>query len=69
VFTLKQKIVIIKKVKIMSKSIKAKEDKDWSISLGFYPGILFGMRTYYGEEATQYVVYLPFVDLAIEIEN
>jgi len=53
----------------MSKSTKAKEDKDWSISLGFYPGVLFGMRTYYGEEATQHVVYLPFIDLAIEIEN
>jgi hypothetical protein len=69
VFTLKQKIVIIKKVKIMSKSIKAKEDKDWSISLGFYPGMLLGMRTYYGEESTQHVIYLPFIDLAIEIEN
>jgi len=53
----------------MSKSTKAKEDKDRSISLGFYPGVLFGMRTYYGEEATQHVVYLPFIDLAIEIEN
>jgi len=53
----------------MSKSIKAKEDKDWSISLGFYPGMLLGMRTYYGEESTQHVIYLPFIDLAIEIEN
>jgi hypothetical protein len=46
-----------------------KKGKDWSISLGFYPGILLGMRTYHGEEYSQHVVYLPFVDLAIEIEN
>jgi hypothetical protein len=53
----------------MLKSIKDKEDKDWSISIGIYPGILFGIRTYYGEEAKQHVIYLPFIDLAIEIEN
>lgn len=46
-----------------------KGGKDWSISLGLYPGILLGMRTYYGESHNQHVVYLPFVDLAIEIEN
>jgi hypothetical protein len=56
-------------VKIMLKSIKDKADKDWSISIGIYPGILFGIRTYYGEEAKQHVIYLPFIDLAIEIEN
>lgn len=53
----------------MSRNIKAKEDKDWSISLGFYPGVLFGMRTYYGEKTKQHVIYLPFIDLAIEIED
>tara|TARA_Y100000114_G_scaffold156525_1_gene183969 strand:+ start:748 stop:894 length:147 start_codon:yes stop_codon:yes gene_type:complete len=44
-----------------------KQKKEWSISVGFYPGILFGSRVY--EEKTQltYVLYLPFVDVALEI--
>jgi hypothetical protein len=45
-----------------------KENKpEWSISLGFYPGILFGTRAYEEAEQTTYVFYIPFVDLAIEI--
>lgn len=28
-----------------------KNKKNWTLSFGFYPGILFGMRTY--EEPTQ----------------
>ena len=52
----------------MSKNQKVKEDEPaWSISLGFYPGILFGMRTYAEEKQTAHVFYLPFIDLAIEI--
>ena len=43
--------------------------KGWSISLGLYPGILFGMRSYKEKEYTTHVLYLPFVDLAIEIDN
>ena len=43
--------------------------RDWSMALGFYPGILFGMRSYHGPTHSQHVFYLPFVDLAIEIEN
>ena len=39
----------------------------WAVSFGFYPGILFGMRTYDEEKQTTHVFYLPFVDLAIEI--
>ena len=54
----------------MSKNQKVKEDEPmWSISLGFYPGILFGVRTYHGPTHSQTVIYLPFVDLAIEWEN
>ena len=53
----------------MSKNTKDKEGRDWSMSLGFYPGILIGGRTYEGETHTQHVFYLPFVDIAIEIEN
>ena len=38
----------------------------WSLSFGFYPGILFGMRTYEEEKQTAYVFYLPFIDVAFE---
>jgi len=43
--------------------------KGWSISLGLYPGVLFGMRSYKEKEYTTHVIYIPFVDLAIEIDN
>ena len=65
----KQKLVIINKVKIMSKNTEGKAAKDWSISLGTYPGILFGIRTYDGPKHRQHVIYLPFVDVAIEFEK
>jgi len=53
----------------MSKNIEDKENSDWSISIGFYPGILIGMRTYYSEDYVQHVIYLPLIDIAIEIER
>ena len=54
----------------MSNNTKDKGGKrDWSMALGLYPGILFGMRTYHGPTHSQTVFYLPFVDIAIEIEN
>jgi len=54
----------------MSNNTKDKGGKrDWSMALGLYPGILFGMRSYHGPTHSQHVIYLPFVDLAIEIEN
>jgi hypothetical protein len=49
----------------MDKEIK----KNWTMSLGFYPGICLGMRTYEEPEQTSYVLYIPFVDLALEIYN
>ena len=42
-------------------------NKSWSLSLGFYPGILLGMRSYNEENQTAHVIYLPFVDIALEI--
>ena len=45
----------------------ANEIKDWSLSLGFYPGVLIGIRTYEELEQTTYVLYLPLVDIALEI--
>jgi hypothetical protein len=42
---------------------------NWSLSVGFYPGMLFGVRTYEEEISTTHVLYIPFVDLALEIYN
>ena len=45
------------------------EERNWELSIGFYPGILFGFRSYEEEEFTTHVLYLPFVDIALEIDN
>ena len=42
---------------------------EWDISIGFYPGILFGMRTYNNINGTSHVFYLPLIDLCIDIYN
>ena len=43
--------------------------KDWDISLGLYPGILIGLRTYKKQDITSHVFYLPLIDLCINIYN
>jgi len=43
--------------------------KDWELSVGLYPGILFGIRTYMEQDYKQHVLYLPFIDICLEIEN
>lgn len=44
-----------------------KETKNWTLSAGFYPGVVVGMRTYEEDDQTAYVLYLPFIDIALEI--
>ena len=44
-----------------------KEKWNWSLSIGFYPGLLFGARAYEEKERLTYVFYIPFVDIALEI--
>jgi hypothetical protein len=51
----------------MSKKAEDKADKVWSLSIGTYPGILLGMRTYHEDNQTTHVLYLPFIDLALEV--
>ena len=53
----------------MQKDIEDKEDKGWALQLGFYSGILIGMRTYEMVDATCHVFYLPFIDLALIIDK
>jgi hypothetical protein len=38
----------------------------WRISIGLYPGILIGIRSYEQEDVILHVLYLPFVDIAFE---
>ena len=45
------------------------EEKSWSLSIGIYPGILFGIRTYEEPTFKTHVLYLPFIDFALEIDN
>ena len=44
-----------------------KEKWNWSLSIGFYPGLLFGTRAYEEEQSVTYVFYIPFIDIALEI--
>ena len=44
-----------------------KEKWNWSLSIGFYPGILFGCRAYEEKDRLTYVFYLPFIDIALEL--
>ena len=53
----------------MSNNTEDKEGRNWEISVGFYQGILFGIRTYEAEEYNTHVLYLPFVDIALTIEK
>lgn len=39
----------------------------WEISIGMYPGILFGVRSYQSEGITDHVLYIPFVELCLTI--
>ena len=41
----------------------------WSIEVGLYPGLLFGMRSYHEKDFSTHVLYMPLIDLALEIDN
>ena len=47
----------------------SEQKKQWSLSIGTYPGILFGMRSYEEEGQTTHVFYLPLIDIALEVYN
>ena len=47
----------------------SEKNKGWALSIGFYPGVLIGARTYYAEDMTSHVFYLPFFDVALQIER
>ena len=41
-----------------------KKPRMWSIEVGFYPGILFGVRSYDMGAHKVHVLYVPFIDIA-----
>lgn len=42
----------------------------WEVSLGIYPGILVGMRSYrYEDDSVDHVFYLPFVELILSTKK
>lgn len=51
----------------MLKGTEDKEEVEWILEIGLYPGILFGLRTYPEKEFSQHVLYLPFIDICLTI--
>ena len=43
------------------------QKNNWSLSVGFYPGILIGIRSYDSDEMSTHVFHLPLIDFALEI--
>ena len=39
--------------------------REWELSVGFYPGIIVGFRTYVQEDRNNHVLYLPFMDICL----
>ena len=42
---------------------------NWEFSMGFYPGILLGFRSYTERNKNNHVAYLPFVDFCLTLYN
>tara|TARA_R110002072_G_scaffold2043_3_gene17272 strand:+ start:403 stop:543 length:141 start_codon:yes stop_codon:yes gene_type:complete len=42
-------------------------ENDWELTLGFYQGFLIGFRIYPQKGLTDYVIYMPFIDLCLTI--
>ena len=42
---------------------------NWEFSVGFYPGVLLGFRSYTERNKNNHVMYLPFVDFCLTTFN
>ena len=42
---------------------------NWELSIGFYPGILLGIRSYVEQDYVQHVLYLPLIDICLEVDK
>ena len=45
------------------------EVRGWELAIGFYPGILLGIRTYEEPDFKTHVLYLPFINITLDIDN
>ena len=43
------------------------KNRDWELSFGFVPGLLFGMRSYVERRKTNHVFYFAFIDICLTI--
>jgi len=43
------------------------KEKSWELSVGFYPGILIGFRSYEQPDKDNHVLYIPFLDVCLTI--
>tara|TARA_R100000781_G_C3966343_1_gene88555 strand:+ start:60 stop:209 length:150 start_codon:yes stop_codon:yes gene_type:complete len=41
--------------------------KNWELSFGFIPGLLFGTRSYQEQHKTNHVLYILFVDICLTV--
>lgn len=41
--------------------------KPWELSLGLYPGVVIGARSYLNDKHNEHVLYLPFVELCLTV--
>ena len=44
-----------------------KKKINWEFSLGFYPGLLFGFRSYDQGDRSNHVLYVPFMDACLTL--
>ena len=42
---------------------------NWEFSIGFYPGILLGFRSYAEKKQNNHVMYVPFMDFCLTTFN
>ena len=42
---------------------------NWEFSIGFYPGILLGFRSYTERNKNNHVMYVPFMDFCLTVFN
>ena len=39
----------------------------WELTVGFYPGIIVGFRSYEQDDRNNHVLYIPFIDICLTI--
>lgn len=42
---------------------------NWILEIGLYPGVLIGVRSYVGVNMIEHVLYIPFIEMCLTIEQ